>query len=89
MRPIPIPHEYVRPEATQRVMAAPNGDLMDDKVRPAECQVFDLDGDRYFEFIIQLEEGDLEKIQEQNGRFALSFIGLVPPFNVYPIEFEK
>lgn len=83
MRFVPVPAEAVWPGAERRVMAAPNGSLTDDDIRPLEVIVDrapDLDGET-FTALVQLEPGDLEKL-ERGAFVAFTTYSLLPPIQV-------
>jgi hypothetical protein len=71
-------------------IAPPSGDLLDDEVRAAEAIVdrSNLYGRevRRYSFVIQLEDGDAEAIEREGGRFLLTFLDHVAPFDVQVVE---
>lgn len=94
MRPIPIPDEIIekaRPIGWQsHVIAAPSGDLLDDKIRPVDALVGVVqyeDGEQALELnvLIELDEGEHEKLAQNGGRFWINFTGGISPFalNMY------
>lgn len=80
MRPVPIPDECVPEGAERRVLAAPDGDLTDDNIRPAEALlIFNDSGVPFYQFRIVLEGDDLQKLQAGQPIW-LTLVGAVPPF---------
>lgn len=83
MRPVPIADELI-PEGCKRlVIAAPDGDLLNDEIRPIEA-VVGLTEDRgpLFAMLLQLEEGDLERLQACGGLWLSMYTNQLPPFAV-------
>ena len=80
MRPAPIP-DQVSPGTRRVVMAAPNGDLTDDNIRPVEALVTEEADARWYTVMLVLESGDLELL-EAGHPIWLSFAGGVPVFAV-------
>jgi hypothetical protein len=87
MRPIPIPAAAVWPNAKRIVMSAPNGDLMDDTIRPVEAidEMSSELGVRILTVMCALDPGDLEKLAA-GGTVAISFYGAMVPFEVNVCE---
>ena len=80
MRPAPIPDE-IAPGTRRAVVAAPNGDLTDDTIRPVETLVTEEPGGRWYTVMLVLEPGDLDLL-EAGHPIWLSFAGGVPVFQV-------
>lgn len=81
MRPTPIPDDEIWEGSRRMVMAAPGGDLTDDRIRPLEVLVDDAgDGTPRFCARMVLEDGDLEKLQA-GGTVWLAFYSCVIPFS--------
>lgn len=84
MRPIPIPDNEVWPGTQRIIMEPPDGDLLNDTIRPVEM-LFDPtaeDGIGRLHTMFVLEEGDLEILQ-RGGRIWLSFMGIaIAPFSM-------
>jgi len=90
MKPIPLPSDVeLSIDQVRRVIAAPNGSLIDDNIRPVEAVVepVNLGTEEQQVLAIQLtvciglEDDDIFKLLEA-GHFYLSFIGHVVPFNL-------
>jgi hypothetical protein len=86
MRPIPIPAELVWPGAERKVIAPPDGDLANAEISPVET-VVDLvrinDGvAQRFHILVQLDDGDLDRLVSFRDRFWLVFYGVIPVFDV-------
>lgn len=83
MIPTTIPDELIEPDSLRRVIAAPNGDLLDDKIRPVEALVSrDPDTDLVaIKVRLELEDGELERLA--SGRPVwLTMLGGLAPFDV-------
>ncbi len=80
MRPTPIPDE-IAPGTRRVVVAAPNGDLTDDNIRPVEPLVTEEAGGRWYTVMLVLEPGDLDLL-EAGQPIWLSFAAGVPVFQV-------
>ena len=80
MRPAPIP-DQVAPGTRRVVMAAPNGDLTDDNIRPVEALVTQEPDARWYTVMLVLESGDLELLKAGHPIW-LSFAGGVPVFAI-------
>lgn len=87
MRPIPIPEAAVWAGARRVVMSAPNGDLLDDTVRPVEAidEISPKLGVRILTVMCALEPGDLD-ILTAGGTVLISFYGGMVPFEVNVCE---
>ena len=82
MRPVPIPDELVEPGSVRRVFSAPNGDLTDDQIRPAEALIRrGPDDAAVISCMLELEEGDLERLLA-GGRVWVTMLGGLVPFDV-------
>lgn len=89
MRPIPIPDALVPDWGTRHVIAPPDGDLLNDEIRPVEAIVAPLFGDdgepipgsTCYSVLIQIEDGDWEAV-EATRQFLITFEGSVVPFGV-------
>jgi len=86
LRPIPIPDdEVIEDPCFKRVIAAPDGDLLSDDIRPVEAVLGPtVLGERVVlkaSVLIQLESGDLEELT-LTGRFWIHFCGGIVPFSV-------
>lgn len=90
MRPIPI-DEADAHKISQRnggvlynkvVMAAPNGDLLDDDIRPVEAVVYEGDDAKMFAMVIALEDNDLLKLQSNGGKILVTMVSGVVPYDV-------
>lgn len=79
MRAVPI--DQVPEGWERRVLAAPNGDLLDDTIRPLEVVVALQDSARVFVSQWQLDPGDLERLQAGEP-IRLSVWGVQPPVAV-------
>jgi len=84
MRPIPIPAELVWSGAERKVIAAPDGDLTNDEIAPVEALLDQPRPGQPFRFhiLIQLDDGDLDRLVQFRDRFWLVFYGVVPVFDV-------
>lgn len=82
MNPIPVADELVQEGTVRRVIAAPDGDLTNDLIRPVESLISKApDGMAMLSMPLALEPGELE-ILEAGGTVWLSMWGAVVPFNV-------
>lgn len=89
MRPIPLPSDVeLTTNQTRKVIAAPNGSLIDDSIRPVEAvmEPVNLGTDEHpliatqFAVCISLEDDDIIRLME-TGRFYLCFLGHIVPFH--------
>lgn len=90
MRPIPIPEAALWEGSKRTVMSAPNGDLLDDTIRPVEAidEVSPTLGVRVLTVMCALDPGDLELLAA-GGTVLVSFFGGMVAFEVNvlaPIE---
>jgi hypothetical protein len=86
MRPVTIPDELIQPGTVRRVFAAPNGDLTDDQIRPAEALIRRGEDDlAVISCMLELEPGDLERLQS-GGRVWLTMVGGLAPFDVTVLD---
>ncbi len=94
MRPIPISAGLLAqfgPEATRAIWTAPNGDLNDPVIPPAEAVTYQVHPTGSAEgtlwpvtsVVLTLEEGDLEKLQA-GGLIVLGFPGTRLPVFMLP-----
>lgn len=84
MRPIPIEDGMVAEGIyTQRVvMSAPNGDLLDDDIRPVECVRRYGELGVSYDIVLQCEGDDLANLNANGGRLVLTMVSGVIPFDV-------
>lgn len=88
--PIPIP-KATRDLAEARgykvkVISAPNGDLLDDKIRPVEALVGIVTPDDeppYPELhvLLEIDENDFKQMEKHGRRLWVTFMGHVVPFS--------
>lgn len=83
MIPTSIPDDLIEPGTVRRVFAAPNGDLLDDQIRPCEALI-----SRHPEtdlaavhVRLDLEAGELEKLNAGEPVW-LTMLGGLAPFDV-------
>ena len=83
MIPIPIPDECVPAGCTRMVIGPPDGDPTGD-VRPVEA-VAGIDTDRgvTIAMLIQLEDGDLERLAQTPAFWLTMWTTQIPPFAVH------
>lgn len=83
MIPTSIPDELVEPGTVRRVFAAPNGDMLDDDIRPCEALISadPATGLAAVRVRLVLEPGELERLTD--GRAVwLTMLGGLSPFDV-------
>jgi hypothetical protein len=61
MRPVPIPDPHVPPLARRVVVAAPDGDLTNDHIRPVEANLERTESGPQYRILIELEHEDLTR----------------------------
>lgn len=83
MLPTPIPDELIRPGTVRRVFTAPNGDMLDDSIRPCEALISRDPGTDLAAVQVRLvlEDGELERLAA-GGTVWLTMIGGLAPFDV-------
>lgn len=82
MRPSPIPADRVWAGGVRRVFSAPNGDLTDLDIAPVEVIVDPgLGGVARVNVLMQLEDGDLQRLTD-GGAVWLSMLGGLMPFSL-------
>lgn len=83
MIPTTIPDELVEPGTVRRVVSAPNGDLLDDHIRPVEALVSSdaATGLAAIRVRLVLEEGELERLTAGQPVW-LTMLGGLSPFHV-------
>lgn len=82
MRPIPIPAELETPETRRIVFGPPDGDPTGD-VRPAEALVGFVEGIPKLCFLVQLEDGELERLAETGALWLTLSTNQPPPFALH------
>lgn len=88
MRPVPIPAETVWEGGVRRVFAAPDGDLTNPDIGPVDVIVdAGLGGVARVNVLLQLEDGDLERLQS-GGAVWLSMLGGLMPFALTVVDAE-
>lgn len=86
MIPVTIPDELIAPGTVRRVIAAPDGDLLNDEIRPVEALIkADSDGIALLSMKLQLEDGDLGRLI-RGGTVWLTMRGAVAPFDIQVLE---
>jgi hypothetical protein len=86
MRPVPIPEDRVWAGGVRRVFAAPDGDLTNPDIGPCEVIVdAGIDGTARVNVLLQLEDGDLERLTN-GGAVWLSMLGGLMPFALTVID---
>lgn len=92
MRPIPIQAEETTaerlaqyPAVSAVVMSAPNGDLLDDDIRPVEAIRYMGELGLTYEITVQCEGDDLDKLNANGGKIRLTMVGAVIPFDLEAI----
>lgn len=83
MQPVPIPEDLIQPGTVRRVISAPNGDLLDDNIRPVEALISRDESTELAAFSMRLvlEEGELQRLMEGKPVW-LTMLGGVAPFSV-------
>ena len=83
MQPTPIPDELIEPGTVRRVISAPNGDLLDDNIRPVDTLISRDEPTQLaaFRMRLVLEDGELERLQAGKPVW-LTMLGGVAPFSV-------
>lgn len=82
MIPVPIPEDRLWQGAQRIVVGPPSGDPTDDTIRPVEAVSETTEIGHVFRMLIQLEPGDIERLQ-QDPHFWVSIFALrLPPFDV-------
>lgn len=78
-----MPDECIPPGCKRVVIAAPNGDLMDDSVRPVEaCVGLTEDMGLCYTILVQLDEGDLERLAETPAIWLSMYTPQIPVFAI-------
>lgn len=86
MRPMMIPDELVQPGSVRRIVAAPDGDLTNDDIRPVESLITEGSGGlAQLSMMLELEDGELEHITA-GGKIWLTMLGGIAPFNVLVLD---
>lgn len=91
MRVIPVPESALAkyPDGVRRVIAAPDGDLLNEECRPADMLINTVEfmGHEcaWFHAFYQLEAEDIDKLRENGGIIELSLMSMVVPFSIYPL----
>jgi len=83
MRPTSIPDELVEAGTLRKVISAPNGDLLDDNIRPVEALISRHDATQLaaFRMRLVLEDGELEALQAGKPVW-LTMLGGITPFDL-------
>ncbi|GAA2037412.1 hypothetical protein GCM10009740_31530 [Terrabacter terrae] len=83
MRPTSIPDELVEPGTLRKVISAPNGDLLDENIRPVEALISRDPATQLaaFRMRLVLEGGELEDLQAGKPIW-LTMLGGIAPFDV-------
>lgn len=84
MRPIPIPDELVGPGTKRLVIAPPDGDLTNDKIRPVEALAAIVPEGICMTMLVALDDNDLERLGEmrQPAVWLSMYTNQLPPFAV-------
>lgn len=81
MRPAPIEDDQIIPGTVRKVIGPPDGDLTGN-IRPVEACMTRLEsGALTYSVRCILEDDDLEKLA-RGGAVWITFIGLIPPFDI-------
>lgn len=94
MRPIPISDEDYRKIVNREgavqhrrvVMTAASGDMLDDDVRPAEAVIYAGSLGLTYGFVIQLDNAEIFKLNNNGGKLLFTCIGGVAPFDHEVLE---
>ena len=83
MIPTTIPDELIKPDSQRHVIAAPNGDLLDDNIRPVEALI---ERDPPTDLVaikvrLVLEDGELERLTSGKPVW-LTMLGGLAPFDI-------
>ncbi len=82
MRPVPIPDAEIREGHRRVILAAPDGDLLNENIAPVEMLAALVDDQWVLSARFVLEDGDLERLAAGEA-FWLTFWGGVVPFAVH------
>lgn len=82
MIPVPIPDHLVTDHTRRVVFGPPDGDPTGD-VRPAEALVGIVDGLPRLCFLVQLEDGEIERISETGAIWLTMTTNQPPPFAMH------
>lgn len=81
MIPIPIPDHCVPPGCVRKVFGPPDGDPTGD-IRPVEGLVGLVDGQMRIALLLELENGDLERLQRTPSIWLTTMSNHLHPFDV-------
>lgn len=82
MRPIPIEDHLVPPGCKRVVIGPPDGDPTGD-VRPVEAAVGIVDGGPRICMLVELEDGDLERLAHTPAIWLTMLTGQIPPWMMH------
>lgn len=81
MRPVPIPDHLVPPGCRRLVIGPPDGDPTGN-IRPVEAIAGIVDGIPNVVMLIELEDGDLERLTETPAVWLTMQTGQIPPWSL-------
>lgn len=81
MRPVPIPDHLVPPGCRRLVIGPPDGDPTGN-IRPVEAIAGIVDGVPNVVMLIELEDGDLERLTETPAVWLTMQTGQIPPWSI-------
>lgn len=78
MRPVPIPDRCVPPGCRRYTIGAPPG--KEDQVRPVEAVAGIVDGAPRIAVLVELEDGDLDRLTNTGAVWLTFLTGQIPAF---------
>lgn len=81
MRPVPIPEHLVPDGCRRLVIGPPDGDPTGD-IRPVEALAGMVDGAPRIAMLVELEDGDLERLQKTPAVWLTMITSQIPPWSI-------
>lgn len=88
MIPIPVPDHCVPPGCKRLVFGPPDGDPTGD-VRPVEAVVGIVDGAPRIAVLVQVEDGELERLQQTGAVWLTVMADHLVPFSLHVADAEE